>query len=110
MRSRIMYVEHKGGGITGPGRITRVTFSKSGSSVYVDGKRLQTLDGAGFKANYFEVETGEEYWVSGPKKDGRDRLYPGVVEVDEDVWEEYWVEIRRAPDRKHLTQFRSLPS
>lgn len=102
-----MYVERKSCGLSGPGRITRVTFSKSGSSVYVDGKRLQTLAGAGFKSNYRDVETDEEYWVSGPKKNGQDRLYGGVVEIDEDVREEYWVEIRKQPEKKHQTRYRS---
>jgi hypothetical protein len=37
-----------------------------------------------------EVETGEEFWISGPRRDGADRLY---------VRDEYWVEIRRQPSR-----------
>ena len=47
-------------------------------------------------ANYFEVETGEHYWISGPRKDGKDRLYPSneIVPVDEDVQDEYWRTIR----------------
>jgi len=108
MKSRIMYVENKGdaGAITGPGRITRVTFSKSGRSVYYQGKRLQSLGGAGFKANYFDVETGEQYWVSGCKQNGEDRLYGGVVEIDDDVREEYWTDIRKQPEQKHLKQYR----
>jgi hypothetical protein len=43
------------------------------------------------------VETGEEFWISGPRKDGQDRLYPEstqAVEVDADVAEEYWRDIR----------------
>jgi hypothetical protein len=31
MKSRIMYIEDKGGGLIGPARIGRVTFSKSPS-------------------------------------------------------------------------------
>ena len=106
MKSRIMYVEFKGHDVAGPGWITRVTFSKSHSSVYFRGKRLQTLDGAGRKSNYWDVETGEEYWVSGPKRNGEDRLYGGVVDIDDDVREEYWTDIRRLPDRKHETRYR----
>ena len=39
-------------------------------------------------ANYFEVESGGEYWISGPKKDGSDRLYGERVpiEIDEGAW------------------------
>jgi hypothetical protein len=102
-----MYVEYKGEGLAGPGWITRITFSKSGSSVYFRGKRLQTLGGAGYKANYRDVETGEHYWVSGPRRDGKDRLYGGVVEIEAEVQEEYWSTIRRQPELKHLRQYRS---
>ena len=100
METRIMYIEYKGDGITGPARIGRVTFSKSGKSIYYQGRRFQTLAGRGFKANYFDVATGDEYWISGCKKDGTDRLYAGSVEIDEDVAEEYWTEIRGLPQPK----------
>lgn len=106
MKSRIMYVEYKGGGLSGPARITRITFSKSMRSVYFAGKRLQSLAGNGYKSNYFDVETGEEYWVSGCKRRGGDRLYHGLVDIDEDVREEYWVQIRQQPECRHLKQYR----
>jgi hypothetical protein len=96
-----MYIEYKGEGITGPARIGRVEFSKSGKSLYYRGKRFQTLAGSGFKANYFDAATGEEYWISGCKKDGTDRLYAGTIEIDEDVAEEYWTKIRGVPHPKH---------
>ena len=106
-RARIMYIERKGDDdLVGPARIGRVTFSKSGKSVYYQGRRFQTLGGRGFKANYFETETRERYWISGPKKDGRDALYSTSVEVDDDVREEYWVVIRRRPEMKHLASFK----
>ena len=107
MKSRIMYVEFKGEGLSGPGWITRVSFSKSGSSIYFRGRRLQTLRGAGYKANYRDTETGDWYWVSGPKKNGEDRLYGGVVEIDEDVRDEYWIEIREKPDSRGQSQCRA---
>jgi len=100
-RTRIMYIERKVG-ITGPARIGCVTFSKSGKSVYYKGRRFETLAGkGGLKANFFDVETGDEYWISGCKKKGGDRLYPGTVEIDEDVAEEYWVKILNLPERKN---------
>jgi hypothetical protein len=34
MKTRIMYIEQKDDGINGPARIGRVTFSKSGRSLY----------------------------------------------------------------------------
>src|SRR5919107_5311474 len=97
-RTRIMYVEYKGEGIVGPARIGRVTFNKTGKSVYYKGRRFTTLTGRGFKANYYDAETREHYWISGCKKDGTDALYSTTVEIDEDVREEYWSEIRGKPE------------
>lgn len=95
-KTRIMYIEDKSAGLDGPARIGRVTFSKSGRSIHYAGRTFQSLDGSGFKANYFDVETGNEFWISGPRKDGADRLYGGSkpVEIDPDVEQEYWREIR----------------
>lgn len=96
-KTRIMYIESKSGTMNGPARIGRVTFSKTGKSISYRGRIFQSLKGRGFKANYFDVETGEEFWISGPRKDGQDRLYPKstrAVEVDDDVAEEYWRDIR----------------
>ncbi|MGL6094412.1 MAG: 1-deoxy-D-xylulose-5-phosphate synthase [Fimbriiglobus sp.] len=107
MRSRILYVECKGNGLTGPARIGRVTFSKSGRTVYYRGKSLQPLSGRGSKANYFDTETREWYWVSGCRRDGADSLYPLVVELDDDVRAEYWAEIRGRPDSSAQAAFHS---
>ena len=93
-----MYIEQKDDGIHGPARIGRVTFSKSGRSLYYRGQHFRPL-GGGFKANYFDVESGVEYWISGCKKRGGDRLYPGSIEIDADVREEYWKEIRALPQK-----------
>jgi hypothetical protein len=101
MKTRIMYIEYKGDdGISGPARIGRVTYSKSGKSMYYKGKRFETLGGSGFKSNFVDVGTGEHYWISGPKKRGGDRLYGSGVEIDEDVREEYWTDIRKLPQYK----------
>jgi hypothetical protein len=98
-----MYIEQKAGGLTGAARIGRVSFSKRGKTIYYDGRAFQSLKGQGFKSNYFEVETGEEYWISGCKKDGSDRLYGerNPVEIDDDARDEYWTQIRGAPERRH---------
>jgi len=95
-----MYIELKEDGITGPGRIGRVSFSKTGRSLYYGGRRFESLSGQGFKSNYFDVQSGDAYWISGCKAKGRDRLYPGAIEIDDEVREEYWTEIRKQPERK----------
>lgn len=96
-----MYIEEKSNGISGASRIGRVSFSKTGRTTYYGGKSFQSSKGCGFKANYYDLETGTEYWISGPKRDGSDRLYGigGPTEIDDDVHEEYWLAIRREPSR-----------
>lgn len=96
MAPRIMYIESKAGGLTGPARIGRVRFSKSGATLYYAGHSFQSLKGNGFKSNYFDEETGDHYWISGPRKDGRDALYATHIApaVDADVHDEYWTRIR----------------
>ena len=98
MRPRIMYIESKADGLSGPARIGRVTFSRSGRSVYYAGRTFQRMSIPGFKSNYFDVETGEEYWISGCKKRGGDSLYGTTIEIDDDVREEYWTTIRGVPE------------
>jgi hypothetical protein len=105
-KTRIMYMElktHDGGhDDRGEARIGRVALSKSGRSVHYRGKTLQRTNGTAGCGNYFDVETNEVYWVSGPKQDGTDRYYWGKsapVEIDEDIREEYWTKIRKQPER-----------
>lgn len=95
-QTRIMYVEDKSAGRNGPARIGRVTFSKSGRSVTYAGRTFQRV-GDGYKYNHFDVETGAPFWISGPRRDGAERLYPQSstpVEIDDDVADEYWRDIR----------------
>jgi hypothetical protein len=99
MKSKIMYIECKKEELVGEARIGRVTFSKSMRSIYYNGKTFKTLKGTGFKSNYFDVDTGEHYWISGCRKDGADRLYGErlPIYIDEDIQEEYWRNIRNLP-------------
>lgn len=86
----------------GAARIGRVTFSKSGKSIHYQGKTFKRSKGPAGCGNYIEVDTGDIYWISGPKKDGTDRYYWGKsapVEIDDDVREEYWTEIRNKPEK-----------
>jgi len=103
-----MYIENKSAqppglsGVRGPARIGRVSFSKTGKSLCYGGKTFRSLKGSGFKANYFDVDSNEHYWISGPKKNGADGLYgPRPTPIDDDVREEYWTVIRKQPEKKH---------
>ncbi|MEQ8790197.1 MAG: hypothetical protein RIC55_28130 [Pirellulaceae bacterium] len=102
----IMYIEKKPG-LAGPARIGRVRFSKTRKTIYYNGKKLQSLKGSGYKANYYDVESGMHYWISKCRQDGADTLYPGEVEIDDNVREEYWTEIRQQPEHKDKSSFRS---
>ena len=96
-KTRIMYIENKSDCLNGAARIGRVTMSKSGRSLHYGDRTFKTLGGMGSKANYFDIVTGDHFWISGPRKDGRDRLYEGSakpVEIDADVRDEYWKDIR----------------
>jgi hypothetical protein len=105
--TRIMYIEYKGDdGLIGSARIGRVKFSKSGKSIHYNGKTFETLNGMGFKSNYFDVETGDHYWISGCRKDGRDALYSTTAEIDDDVREEYWADIRSMPENSHISSIK----
>ena len=101
-KSRIMYIERKEESLNGPARIGRVTFSKTGRTVEYRGRKFQKAKG-GYKWNHFDVETGDQYWISAPRKDGQDRLYPQStqpIEIDGDVRDEYWTSIRGRPPRR----------
>ena len=105
---RIMWIENKsqGDGLAGPARIGRVTFSKTRKSIHYNGRTFESSK-SGYKWNHFDIENGDRYWISGCRKDGMDALYNTEVEIDEDVREEYWLEIRDMPENKHISNFRT---
>jgi hypothetical protein len=98
---RIMYIERKDGKPDGQGRIGWVELSRTARSYVYNGKRFNKTK-SGYKYNCIEEDTGATYWISGPKKRGGDRLYGGVVEIDEDARVEYWTRIRHSPESVHL--------
>lgn len=88
---RLMYVENKDGLIDGVhARIGWVSFSKTGRTVYYRGRTLQK--GSGVRGNFFDVDSREEFWISGVKKCGSNAhpAEPGVrIEIDADAVDEY---------------------
>jgi hypothetical protein len=99
MQPRIMYLESKS---SDEAHIGRVAYSKTGQTIYYRERIFQKIPGGGISANYREETTGLEFWISGPKKNGKDRLTRRRVPVgiDEDVRLEYWISIRKRPDEK----------
>ena len=89
-KRRLMYVANKDGKIDGvDARIGWVTFSKSRKSVYYRGRELVRANGV--SGNFLDVNTREEFWVSGIKKRGSNVhcAEPASVKIDEDALEEY---------------------
>ncbi len=78
MKSKVMYIELKSGySDNGPAWIGKVEFSKSGQTIYFDNKAIKKLKNPSLGANHFDILTGDEYWVSGVKKNGTDRHWAG---------------------------------
>jgi hypothetical protein len=107
MTPRVMYIELKVDGVRGSARIGRVAFSKTGWTLSYAGRELAPLKGHALKANYFDTETLEEFWISGPKADGTDSLYGTTVAIDEDCRQEYWRDIRKQTARMSSASYRS---
>ena len=78
MKQKLLYIELKSGHEDrGPAWIGMATLSRTGRTVYFNGRAMKRLCGQGISGNHYCLETGDEYWVSGPKKDGCDRHWAG---------------------------------
>jgi hypothetical protein len=92
MRPELKYIELKSGFVdNGPAWIGMAEFSKSGRTVYFNGKALKNSNAQGIAGNYYDIENGDEYWISGIKKNGTDRHWAGggKIMIDRNVVEEY---------------------
>ena len=92
MRTEIKYLELKSGfSDNGKAWIGLVSYSKSGKTIYFDGKAFQSLNGMGISGNYFDLESGDEYWISGVKKDMTDRhkFGGGKIFVEKRILSDY---------------------
>ena len=81
----LRYIELKSGhSDNGPAWIVYVTSSKTGRTLYFDGRGLMKLKGqrrGDSGGNYVDMETGESFWVSGVKKNAEDRHWAGSGKV-----------------------------
>jgi hypothetical protein len=92
VKTELKYIELKSGfSDNGTAWIGLVSFSKSGKTIYFDGKAFQSLDGTGISGNYFDLESGDEYWISGVKKDMSDRhkFGGGKIYVEKRILNKY---------------------
>ncbi len=104
---RVMWIENKSEGLAGPARIGWVEVKEKGKRLEYQNRAFRSLCGQGYKANYFDMKSRKEYWISGCRKDGRDALYNTNVEIDENALEEYWKNIRRMPENIGKRKFRA---
>jgi len=77
----LKYIELKSGyHDNGPAWIARVKVSKSGRTIYFNGRALKhgSFESGG---NFVDLETRESFWVSGVKRDGTDRHWAGSGKV-----------------------------
>jgi hypothetical protein len=81
----LRYIELKSGhSDNGPAWIGYVERSKTGRTLYFNGRGLMKLKGQRRGAsggNYVDMETGESFWVSGVKTNGEDRHWAGSGKV-----------------------------
>ena len=80
-------------------RIGRVRLSKTGRTLYYDGREL-----TGSQGEYYDAETGQRFHIQRARPDGLDRSEGRKrgsfrVEIDEDVRVEYWQTIRNESSR-----------
>lgn len=84
MQPREMYIEQKTDGDRnhslndkGPSWVVEVTFSRTGQTIYALGKTFLKLKKGGIYGNFYCEEDGNEYWITGVKKEGSNRLKRG---------------------------------
>lgn len=93
-----MFVQLKSGHATdqGPSWICWVSFNRSWKTARFHGRELRRRQGT--DANFYDVATSEEFWLSGPKRNRSDTRYgPRATEVDDDAREAYEAFLGGAP-------------
>lgn len=72
----LMYIELKTGySDDGPAWIGYVKTSKTKKTIYFNDRAFQKYNGC--YSNYVDIETGDEYWISGLKKKESNRHWAG---------------------------------
>ncbi len=108
-KSEILYFELKTGfNDNGPAWIGRSVLSKSGSTIYSNGKAFSKYRGR--FSNHIDIETGEEYWISGVKKNQEDRHWAGSgkIMIDSDCIDEYLALVNKKELDKKLFEIVTL--
>lgn len=86
----LMYIELKTGySDDGPAWIGYVKTSKTKKTIYFNDRAFQKYNGC--YSNYVDIETGDEYWISGLKKKESNRHWAGhgKIMIDQRAVDEY---------------------
>lgn len=90
MATELIYVELKSGyNDDGPAWIGKGIFNRSWRTCYFNGRVLKKSHGIG--SNFYDLQTGDSYWISGVKKRGSNRHWAGKgkIQIDREVVEDY---------------------
>jgi hypothetical protein len=104
MATRVMYVQLKTGYNTdaGPAWIRQVKFNRTWKTAYWHGRTLAREQS--WDSNFVDVETGERFWLSGPKRNRTDGRYssaqPTVDEAAQEAYEAF-LDGAALPGREH---------
>ena len=88
MDNDLYYIEQKNGtNHDGPAWIGFINKSKTGKTIYFNNKAFKKV----CNSDYFDIETGEYYWISRIKKNGEDRHWAGlgIIMIDRKAVEIY---------------------
>lgn len=109
MKAEIIYVELKSGfSDNGPAWIGKGFYTSTRKTVYFNGQLFKR--GKGIAGNHFNQQNGDEYWISGVKKDGTDRHWAGggKITLDQQSVDEYLQIISKKELPKHKFIIESL--
>jgi hypothetical protein len=90
MKAELIYVELKTGyNDNGPAWIGNGFYNRTRKTVYFNGQVF--CRSQGISSNHIDLETREEYWISGLKKRGTNRHWAGsgTIKIDESVVTDY---------------------
>jgi len=109
----IKYIELKTGyADNGPAWIARVVLSRSRQTIYFGDRALRRGGGQLIAGNFFDIISGDEYWVSGVKKRGGDRHHAGTgrIDIEASAVAEYLAEVGSAVLPCNLCVVEDLPT
>jgi len=107
MRSRVMYIEKFGGLGSRGGRIGRVYFSQTEELSAIEAAHFNLSRARATRPTTSTRRLGPSTGFPAQERRRRSTL-PGIVEIDDDVNEEYWLNVRNLPALVGTVSYKSL--